>query len=58
MGAGFSAEGEHEMALISLLSKTLVLTLKDRYREGSGAYRLAKPVLLIDENCNVREREI
>ena len=23
-----------------------------------GAYRLAKPVLLIDENCNVREREI
>ncbi len=58
VGAGFSEEGTHELALISLLSKTVVLSLKDRYREGSDAYRLAKPVLLIDENCNVGEREI
>ncbi|GAA6208436.1 hypothetical protein NBRC116601_17290 [Cognatishimia sp. WU-CL00825] len=56
IGAGFSEEGDHELALVSLLSNTVVQNLRNRYREGSGAYRLAKPVLLIDENCNVVER--
>lgn len=57
IGAGFSAEGPAQSALISLLSKTTVSSLRDRFRPESTAYRLARPVLIIDSGCMVTTRK-
>lgn len=56
VGAGFSTEGAHEAALVSLLPKSLAREMKDRFQSGSNAYRLAKPILKIDEGCKVSTR--
>ena len=58
VGAGFSTEGADQMALVSLLPKALVQEIKDRFISGSEAYRLAKPILIVDDACNVSTREI
>lgn len=57
VGAGFSAEGAHQKALVSLLPISIVGKMMDRFRPGRLAYTLAQPVLMITSDCRVATRD-